>query len=87
MNLLLKKYPEASFTEEFLNREYWRAGFNKLMTSIHFSFFTNFLLDNGYFKISLTMPPHVKAKRVFYFRKASDEEIFQFYKEKVVGYC
>lgn len=33
------------------------------------------------------MPPHVKAKKIFYFNQASNEEIFQFYKGKVVEYC
>ena len=44
--MLLKTYPDGNWTESFLHREYFRAGFNKLQTSIHVSFFINFLLDN-----------------------------------------
>ena len=60
MLLLEKEYPEANLTESMLEREYYRVGFNKLMTRIKFSHITSHLTYGAtpkYFLKTAVMPP------------------------------
>jgi len=84
MRLLEKHYPGANFTESILMREYFRAGFNKLMTRIKFSHLTDQLCqgdDPPYYMKSIVMPPLIKQAQNFIFPRAPESEILDCYKE------
>jgi GTPase len=64
-------------------REYFRVGFNKLMTRIKFSHLTDQLCqgDNApYYMKSMVMPPYVKRAQNFIFRRAPEAEILECYR-------
>jgi hypothetical protein len=43
--MLKNHYEDNIFKEEFIEEEYYKVGFNKLMTRIKFSHLTQFLCD------------------------------------------
>lgn len=73
MELLEVKHPEATFTEEFLLREFTRVGFNKiLMGIIKFNHIQSNLCEapgSKYFKTTQPIPPDNK-KQTILIRKA-----------------
>ena len=66
-------------------REYTRVGFNKLMTRIKFSHLSSFLCEgegSKYFRKSMVMPPLVKQETTYIFRRASEEETIEAYRQE-----
>lgn len=84
IELIELKHPGANLTEEMLIREYTRVGFNKLMTRIKFSHLVSYLCDvegSKYFKKTIIMPPCVKREVSFIFKKASEGQILEAYRQ------
>lgn len=85
IELIEATYKGANLTEDMLMREYTRVGFNKLMTRIKFSHLTNVLCEGDqpkYYLKALTMPPLIKRQQNFIFKRVSEEEIINCYRNE-----
>ena len=68
-----------------MEREYTRAGFNKLMTRINFSHLTGLLCGGDspkYFMTMVIMPPLLKQPQKFIIKRDSEEQILSCYRSE-----
>ena len=79
IDLVQRVYEPLCLEHGFIEREYYRVGFNKLMTRIKFQYLLDWLSDNQYFKLETVVPPRKKAKLTFYCKSAPPSQIRLFY--------
>lgn len=83
MQLLEIKHPDIVFTEDFLLREFTRAGFNKIsMSSLKYNHIATYLCDNPesrFFRSMKIIPPNPQKQNIL-MKRAPLEEIIAEYR-------
>jgi hypothetical protein len=82
MQLLEIKHPDIIFTEDFLLREFTRAGFNKIsMSSLKYNHIATYLCDNPesrFFRSTKIIPPNPQKQNILVKRAPLEQIIAEY---------